>query len=119
MPQIVPIRDLKNTTEISKLCHTANEPIFITYSSGHRNTPKKGRQDKNKSSFRTLPLFAGLAQYLRQIQTRQEEQRKIFGNQYDKSGYVCCREDGHVIQPDYLSKGFYKLEMWLGAHTIS
>ncbi len=30
MPQIVPIRDLKNTTEISKLCHTANEPIFIT-----------------------------------------------------------------------------------------
>ena len=30
MPQIVPIRDLKNTTEISKLCHTADEPIFIT-----------------------------------------------------------------------------------------
>jgi PHD/YefM family antitoxin component YafN of YafNO toxin-antitoxin module len=30
MPQIVPIRDLKNTTEISNLCHTANEPIFIT-----------------------------------------------------------------------------------------
>jgi len=24
------IKDLKNTTEISKLCHEINEPIFIT-----------------------------------------------------------------------------------------
>ena len=30
MPQIRPIRDLKNTTEISNLCHEAREPIFIT-----------------------------------------------------------------------------------------
>ncbi len=30
MPQIVPIRDLKNTTAISTLCHENNEPIFIT-----------------------------------------------------------------------------------------
>lgn len=30
MPRIVPIRDLKNTTEISALCHKDQEPIFIT-----------------------------------------------------------------------------------------
>lgn len=30
MPQIRPIRDLKNTTEISNLCHETNEPIYIT-----------------------------------------------------------------------------------------
>lgn len=30
MPQIVPIRDLKNTTKISLLCHESDEPIFIT-----------------------------------------------------------------------------------------
>lgn len=30
MPQILPIRDLRNTTKISKLCHESNEPIFIT-----------------------------------------------------------------------------------------
>ena len=30
MPQIVPIRDLKNTTSISNLCHETHEPIFIT-----------------------------------------------------------------------------------------
>ena len=30
MPQIRPIRDLKNTTVISNLCHETREPIFIT-----------------------------------------------------------------------------------------
>lgn len=30
MPQIRPIKDLRNTTEISELCHKYNEPIFIT-----------------------------------------------------------------------------------------
>lgn len=30
MPQIIPIRDLKKTSEISKLCKEASEPIFVT-----------------------------------------------------------------------------------------
>jgi len=30
MPQIVPIKALKNTSGISELCHSAGEPIFIT-----------------------------------------------------------------------------------------
>ena len=30
MPQIRPITDLRNTTEISELCHSRNEPVFIT-----------------------------------------------------------------------------------------
>jgi PHD/YefM family antitoxin component YafN of YafNO toxin-antitoxin module len=30
MPQIIPIRDLKNTSEISQRCHASNEPIFVT-----------------------------------------------------------------------------------------
>ena len=30
MPHIIPIRDLKNTGEISQLCHKTNEPIYIT-----------------------------------------------------------------------------------------
>lgn len=30
MPQIIPIRDLKNTSEISELCQKSEEPIFIT-----------------------------------------------------------------------------------------
>lgn len=30
MPQIIPIKDLKNTSEISDLCHNSEEPIYIT-----------------------------------------------------------------------------------------
>ncbi len=30
MPQIRPITDLRNTTEISDLCHAKDEPVFIT-----------------------------------------------------------------------------------------
>lgn len=30
MPQIIPIRDLKNTSEISERCHAVGEPIFVT-----------------------------------------------------------------------------------------
>ncbi len=30
MPQIIPIRDLKNTSEISKMCKESDEPIFVT-----------------------------------------------------------------------------------------
>lgn len=30
MPQIIPIKDLKNTSEISDMCHRTNEPIYIT-----------------------------------------------------------------------------------------
>lgn len=30
MPQIRPITDLRNTTEISDACHARREPVFIT-----------------------------------------------------------------------------------------
>ncbi|MBR2949440.1 MAG: type II toxin-antitoxin system Phd/YefM family antitoxin [Lachnospiraceae bacterium] len=30
MPQIIPIKDLKNTSEISEMCHRTDEPIYIT-----------------------------------------------------------------------------------------
>ena len=30
MPRIIPIRDLKNTTQISQMCKESKEPIFVT-----------------------------------------------------------------------------------------
>ena len=32
MPEIIPIRDLKNTNTISQRCHETQEPIFVTKS---------------------------------------------------------------------------------------
>lgn len=30
MPQIVPIKELKNTNRISQMCHASGEPIYVT-----------------------------------------------------------------------------------------
>ncbi len=30
MPQIIPIKELKNTANISEMCRNSNEPIYIT-----------------------------------------------------------------------------------------
>lgn len=30
MPTIIPIKDLKNTSEISELCHKTDEPVYVT-----------------------------------------------------------------------------------------
>ena len=30
MPQIIPIKDLKDTARISEMCHASDEPIYIT-----------------------------------------------------------------------------------------
>lgn len=30
MPQIIPIKELKNTSEISDMCHKSEEPIYVT-----------------------------------------------------------------------------------------
>lgn len=30
MPQIIPIKELKNTGDISMLCHNSDEPVYIT-----------------------------------------------------------------------------------------
>ena len=36
MPEIIPIRDLKNTNAISQRCHETQEPTFVT-KSGYGN----------------------------------------------------------------------------------
>lgn len=30
MPQIIPIKELKNTVKVSELCHKQHEPIYVT-----------------------------------------------------------------------------------------
>ncbi len=49
MPTIMPIRDLRNTSEISELAHRKQEPIFITkngYSELYERFAKINRIDQ-------------------------------------------------------------------------
>ena len=50
MPQIIPIKDLKNTSDISELCHKATEPIYVT-KNGYGDmvfSTVKGRRTRKK-----------------------------------------------------------------------
>lgn len=86
MPQIRPIKDLRNTTEISELCHESNEPIFIT---------KNGYGDMVVMSIDTyektlgkLELYHKLAEAEEQIKTGEEllEGEAVFEKLRNKYG---------------------------------
>lgn len=50
MPNIIPIKDLKNTAEISALCHKSEEPIFVT-KNGYGDMVIMSMQTYEKSLF--------------------------------------------------------------------
>ncbi len=69
MPQIIPIKDLKNTSEISDMCHKSDEPIYIT---------KNGYGDMvimsmeiYESSMRQLMIYRDIERSERQIESGQ------------------------------------------------
>lgn len=64
MPQIRPITDLRNTTEISELCHNSQEPIFIT---------KNGYGDMVVMSNETYEREMAAAEIFRKLLIAQKE----------------------------------------------
>ena len=58
---------------------------------------------KTRSSYRTLPLSDSLRRYLTDLRRRQKENRRKYGKAYHQSDYVCVREDGTPLRPDYIS----------------
>lgn len=61
---------------------------------------------KTRSSYRTLPLSDSLRRYLTDLRRRQKENRRKYGKSYHQSDYVCVREDGTPLRPDYISREF-------------
>lgn len=70
MPQIRPIKDLRNTTEISELCHQNKEPIFIT-KNGYGDLVIMSLETYEKSLAK-LDLYQKLAEAEVQIKNGEE-----------------------------------------------
>lgn len=66
---------------------------------------------KTDSSLRTLPLIGKVAEHLKDVHKRQEENKALFGNTYrwKYDGYVCLFDDGGLISPDYVTTRFPRL----------
>lgn len=86
MPQIRPIKDLRNTTEISELCHLSKEPIFIT-KNGYGDLVVMSMETYEKSLAK-LELYQKLAEAEAQIKKGEEllEGEEVFEKLREKHG---------------------------------
>lgn len=77
MPRIIPIKELKNTSEISEACHSAQEPIFIT---------------KNGYGDMVLMSMTVYEQLMRKLELYQQlvisEQQIVEGKVHDAQGHL-------------------------------
>ena len=70
MPEIRPIKDLRNTTEISELCHQIKEPLFIT-KNGYGDLVVMSMETYEKSLGK-LELYQKLAEAESQLKNGEE-----------------------------------------------
>ena len=66
---------------------------------------------KNKSSYRTLPLFDFISDLLKKYKEQYKEYEKIFGNTYvtEYKDFICLMENGELVKPDYVDRTFSKI----------
>ena len=72
MPQIVPISHLKNTSEISEMCHSTKEPIFIT---------KNGYGDMVLMSMENYERMMKLSKVYKELEQLEESESQIEAGQ--------------------------------------
>lgn len=63
---------------------------------------------KTKAGKRTYPLDAKMIEVLEDLQRREKENRRLFGDTYNDNDYVFKHADGTLYYPDYPTKAFDK-----------
>lgn len=66
---------------------------------------------KNKSSYRTLPMFDFIADLLKKYKEKYKQNEKIFGSTYikDYKDFICLMDNGELLKPDYVDRTFSKI----------
>ena len=78
MPQIIPTKKLKNTSEISEMCHRTEEPIYIT-KNGYGDMVIMSMENY-ESTMKQLAMYRDIEISERQIETEQvKDARKALG----------------------------------------
>lgn len=87
-----------------------------TITINHTITQSNGKliirdKTKNNSSRRSLPLEPIVETFLVELKEKQEENKKLCGNSYNKDWleYICVDDCGNLIRPDYVTETFLKL----------
>ncbi len=66
---------------------------------------------KNKSSYRTLPMFDFIADLLKKYKEKYKLNEKIFGNIYitDYKDFICLMDNRELVKPDYVDRTFSRI----------
>lgn len=75
MPRIIPIKELKNTSEISDLCHKTNEPIYAT-KNGYGNMVIMSIENYD-STLKKLQMYQDIAISEYQIGIKETKDAKL------------------------------------------
>ena len=70
MPRIIPIRELRDTTKMSELCHSTKEPVFIT---------KNGYGDMVIMSLETFEENSGMSDFYSDVKFNKEKYADLQG----------------------------------------
>lgn len=99
---------------------TIKHTITITNTDGNNRKIEGKDRTKNKSSYRTLPLFDDIANKLLEFKEKQESFKKAFGNSYNKNylNYVFVNPQGKLLRPDYVTEHFSILLKKIGLKHI-
>lgn len=99
---------------------TIKHTITITNTDGNNRRIEGKDRTKNKSSYRTLPLFDDIADKLLEFKEKQESFKKAFGNSYNKNylNYVFVNPQGRLLRPDYVTEHFSILLKKIGLKHI-
>ncbi len=99
---------------------TIKHTITITNTDGNNRKIEGKDRTKNKSSYRTLPLFDDIADKLLEFKEKQESFKKAFGNSYNKNylNYVFVNSQGRLLRPNYVTEHFSILLKKIGLKHI-
>lgn len=61
---------------------------------------------KQIASYRTMPLMPDLEKFLRGLQARQKQLKKLCGKGFNTDDFICIWDDGRLLEPDYVSGRF-------------
>lgn len=101
-------------SEVAGLRWSAIDFKANTLTINHTAISSKGKtiytdRVKTNSSYRTLPLTRNMRAYLMELKKFQKDMKRTYGKEYFNSEYVCRRENGVPLRPDYISQEFAKV----------
>ena len=94
MLEIRPIKDLRDTTEISKICHESKEPVYITKNGyGHLVVMS---METYKEKLAKAELYEQLAEAENQLKNGEKllDAAEVFNSLRDRYGkWLYCKDD--------------------------